>query len=91
MAAKQQEKQHAEPGKQGCQDRSAIIGKGVLHILGQPKDLVCLQVRHLWDDHYRVNVMVGSDLVSARVANSYFLVADNDGNIVSAIPKITPK
>jgi hypothetical protein len=91
MATKQQEKQPTEPGKQARPDRSAMIGKGVLHILGQPKDLVCLQVRHLWDDHYRVNVMVGMDAVSARVANSYFLVTDHDGNIVSAIPKITRK
>jgi hypothetical protein len=87
MATKQQE--FSEPEKQGRQDLSAMIGKGVLHLLGQPKDLVCVQVRHLWDGRYRVNVMVGPGNVCAKVANSYFLVTDNDGNIVSAIPKIT--
>jgi hypothetical protein len=48
-----------------------------------------VQVRHLWEDHYRVNVFVGLDAASAKVANSYFLVADSDGNIVASTPKIT--
>jgi len=48
-------------------------------------------VRRLWQDHYRVNVLVGSDLTSATIAHSYFLVADGDGKIVSSTPKITRK
>jgi hypothetical protein len=43
----------------------------------------------LWEDHYRVNVFVGVDAASAKVANSYFLVADIDGNILTSTPKIT--
>ena len=47
-----------------------------------------MQVRPLWENYYRVNVLVGNDLASARIANSYFLVADNDGNITASTPKI---
>jgi hypothetical protein len=39
--------------------------------------------------HYRVNVFAGADAVSARVAHSYFIVTDNDGNIVASPPRIT--
>jgi hypothetical protein len=43
----------------------------------------------LWEDHYRVNVLVGPDAASARVANSYFLVVDGDGAIVTSTPRLT--
>ena len=46
-------------------------------------------VRPLWQDHYRVNVFVGGNAVLAKIANSYFVQADGDGNIVKASPKIT--
>jgi len=39
-----------------------------------------VQVRRLWDDHYRVNVLIGEDAASAKIANSYFVEADGDGN-----------
>jgi hypothetical protein len=67
----------------------ALIGEQVIHTLGKPNDLLKVQVRPLWEDHYRVNVFVGIDGVSARVADSYFLVADSDGNIVESTPTIT--
>src|SRR5207253_2305820 len=65
-----------------------LIGEQVVHKLGSPDDLFRVQVRSLWKDHYRVNVFVGKDATSARVANSYFLVVDDDGNIVTSSPKI---
>lgn len=57
-----------------------------MHTLGVPGDLERVQVRHLWDDRYRVNVLVGVDAASARVANSFFMVADNEGNILGGKP-----
>ena len=36
-----------------------------------------------------LNVFVGVDAVSAKVAHSYFLVADGDGNFLGSTPKIT--
>lgn len=68
---------------------SALIGEQLIHILGAPGDLLSIQVRRLWDDHYRVNVLVGLNAACPRIANSYFLKADSDGNIVASTPKIT--
>jgi hypothetical protein len=36
-----------------------------------------------------VNILVGLDAASVKVAHSYFLVADSDGNILASTPKIT--
>ena len=65
-----------------------LIGGQVVHTLGTPDDLLKVHVRPLWKDRYRVNVFVGKDATSARVANSYFLVVDDDGNIVTSSPKM---
>jgi hypothetical protein len=87
MATKQQD-QHAGEEKQERQELNAVIGRRVLHGLGEPGDFLRVQVRRLWDDHYRVNVLVGLDAASAKVAHSYFLVADGEGNISAATPEI---
>lgn len=67
----------------------ALIQKRITQMLGQPGNLMQVQVRLLWEDHYRVNFVVGVDAASARVAHSYFLHADNAGNIIATTPKIT--
>jgi len=65
------------------------IRKHVFQSLGQPADLQNLQVRHLWNDKYRVNVLLGANAASANVAHSYFMSVDNDGRIISSTPLIT--
>ena len=89
MSTQQQDIQLTDQEKQSRQQRKTVIGKQVIHTLGQPGHLYEVQVRHLWEDHYRVNIFVGLDAASAKVAHSYFLVADSDGNIVASTPKIT--
>ena len=84
-----QDKQEAEQSQQARQRLTAIIGRQVMRGLGQPGDLHRVQVRHLWQDCYRVNVVVGVDGPSPRVAHSYFLVADDGGNILESTPAIT--
>jgi hypothetical protein len=81
MPTKEEEKQHTDYGKQECQQRNAAIGKFVMQMLGQPDRLHKVEVKRLWEDHYRVNVLVGVDAASAHVAHSYFLVTDSDGHI----------
>ena len=83
------DQQHTDPEEQERQQRNAVIGNHVLHTLGRPGDLHRVQVRPLWEDRYRVNILVGTDAVSAKLAHSYFLVTDSDGNIVASTPKIT--
>lgn len=89
MPANQQDKPSPAVEKQERQQRNALIGKRVMHALGQPEELRAVDVRLLWEDHYRVNVFVGPDLASLRVAHSFFLVTDGAGNITVSTPKIT--
>jgi hypothetical protein len=75
--------------RQAQEQRQALIGGHVLRVLGRPEGLWGVQVRRLWADHYRVNVFVGVDASSGRVAHSYFLETDGAGNVVAATPPIT--
>ena len=81
-------KEQKDQQKEARLKRKAVIAKHVLLGLGQPQDLHRVQVRYLWEDHYRVNVLVGVDATSAKIGHSYFLVADGDGNILASTPKI---
>ena len=65
------------------------IREQVIHALGTPADLHDVQVRMVWADHYRVNVFVGANAGSVKVANSFFVVIGSDGNLITATPKIT--
>src|SRR5438094_10527826 len=87
MPPTQQAEQH-DMGHHMRETLKGLIGEQVVHILGSPDELLGVHVRPLWKDHYRVNVFVGKDATSARVANSFFLVVDGDGNIVTSSPKI---
>ena len=89
MPTTEKGKRGADSEQQGLQERNALIGGHVLRALGQPAALYRLEVRRLWDDHYRVNVFVGPDAAFASVAHSYFLVTDKDGAIVASTPNIT--
>jgi hypothetical protein len=90
MATKQQDNEVQDRKKEN-QQRDALIGKQVMNILGQPGDLQRLQVRFLWGDYYRVNIFVGVDPASAKVAHSFFLVSDGVGNIVTSTPHLSKK
>ena len=67
---------------------NALIREQVLHALGEPQNLLKVQVRPLWDGNYRVNVFVGADAANAKIPYSYFVVADGDGNVLDSRPKI---
>ncbi len=65
-----------------------LIREQVLHALGEPGDLLKVQVAPLWQDNYRVNVYVGADAACARIPHSYFVMVDGDGNVLDSTPKI---
>jgi hypothetical protein len=65
-----------------------LISQHVIQALGTPSDLRNVQVRKVWDDHYRVNVLVGVNAGSVKVANSYLVVTDSDGGVIGSTPKI---
>jgi hypothetical protein len=83
-----EEKSAARPEKTDGQRINAAIGKHVVRLLGQPGDLHTVQVRQLWDNHFRVNVFIGLDAGSLKLAHSYFLLTDGDGNILESTPEI---
>ena len=89
MPTTQQREQHQDIEQHKRETLSALVGEQVVHTLGRPADLLKVQTRSLWGNCYRVNVLVGLDAASAKVANSYFLVVDSDGKIVASTPKIT--
>lgn len=91
MPAKEQGKQQAEPAKRTHEQRSGFIAAQLLQTLGRPTALYRVEVRHLWEEHYRANVLVGADATSIRIAHSFFLAADDDGNILASVPDITKK
>jgi hypothetical protein len=66
-----------------------LIGAQVIQNLGKPGGFREVQVRHLWENRFRVNLLVGGDAISARFAHSYFLVIDDDGLILASTPEIT--
>jgi hypothetical protein len=88
MAKQRQETQHSEPREPDRAPLNAAIAEQVMHALGQPVDLFRVQVQPLWQDHYRVNVLVGADSVSTRIAHSFFLNVDGKGLIIGSTPKI---
>ena len=89
MATKQQDKQQLVQDTQKHEQRSALISGHVIRMIGQPEGLRRVDVKQLWEHHYRVNVLVGVNNASARVAHSYFMVTDGEGNVVSAEPKLS--
>ncbi len=66
-----------------------VIKEQVIQALGKPTDLRNVQVRMVWKEHYRVNVLVGLNAASVRIANSYLLKVDSEGGLIAAIPQIT--
>ena len=83
----EQPKEEMGPGKREALVN--IITEQVIRALGKPTDLRDVQVKKLWSNHYRVNVLVGMSAGSVRVANSFFVVVDNEGSLIRATPKIT--
>lgn len=68
-----------------------LVGQQVLHALGgarPPAGAQKVEVRPLWGNHYRVNILVGAGAVDARIAQSFFLTTDEDGNVLSSTPPL---
>ncbi|HEX3147543.1 MAG TPA: hypothetical protein VHR66_05630 [Gemmataceae bacterium] len=68
--------------------RQAAIRAAVLNTLGQPALLFRVAVLPLWGNHFRVNVVTGPNAASVNIPNSYFVTADDLGNILGSTPRI---
>jgi hypothetical protein len=89
MPAKSPTQQDTNNAQRAGDMLQALVGEQVIHQLGRPPKLRKVDVRRLWEANYRVNILVGEDSVSTKIANSFFLAIDGDGNIVESSPKIT--
>src|SRR6476469_4568624 len=69
--------------------RDEAVRGGVLAALGRPVGLYQVAVRPRWQNYYRVNVLIGPDATSVRVAHSFCVDAGAGGEILSAAPPIT--
>ena len=66
----------------------AVIRGHVLNLLGPTGADQFVRVRHLWASNYRVNVFVGEATTFAQIAESFFVSADEEGNILTSTPAI---
>ncbi len=91
MATREKETLEAPTGEEpsGARQRGAAIASAVLRLLGQPAGLRGVDVRPLWDNHYRANVLIGPDAASIKIAHSFFLEADREGVILKSTPALT--
>ena len=89
MLATQQQEQANDLEKHKRETLNALVGEQVIDTLGKPGNLLRVIVRLLWENYYRVNVVIGTDVTSTKIANSYFVEVDGDGTIVDSMPKIT--
>ena len=74
---------------QRAERRATVISVSVMKALGKPDDLFRVSVVRLWGNHYRVNVQTGTDVMTLRIAHSFFLTADESGQVVESVPAIT--
>jgi hypothetical protein len=89
MYETQEEPRRSERTPAECRPLETIVRDNVLLALGRPAGLQRAQARHMWNDYYRVNVFVGVDAASCKVAHSFFLKADGGGRILMSSPAIT--
>jgi hypothetical protein len=75
--------------KRRAERQEATVAANVIRSLGQPPDFRRVTVVRLWANHFRVNVQTGASATSARVAHSFFVAADEDGQVIESDPAIT--
>jgi len=88
MPTTEQTDQERYLDRQKRDTRNDLIAKQVVQSLGSPADLLKVQVRPLGKDRYRVNVFVGKYGATGRIADSFFLTADDEGKILTSSPEI---
>jgi hypothetical protein len=88
MPSAQQLESGKADGSDPRESLRALIRAQVVRMLGTPEDMRKVLVHPVGQASYRVNVVVGKDAATARIADSFFLTADEEGNILTSSPKI---
>ena len=84
-AAKDEE---APPPAPAARELATAITRSVMTGLGRPGDLLNVTVRQVAGNTYRVNVVTGADPTLARIAHSFFVTADDRGNVLDSTPPL---
>ncbi len=84
-----QPEEEVTPKKARAEQLAAAVCVSVISNLGRPRNLFKVAAIRLWENRYRVNVQTGSDAVSIQIAHSFFVSADDKGNVVESIPPIS--
>jgi hypothetical protein len=56
--------------------------------LGRPDDFLRVTARRVTAGGHRVNVIAGADPTTARIAHSFFVTTDADGNLTGSAPPL---
>ena len=78
----------SEPAVPAQGQMTTAISRNVMTALGRPGDFLRVTVRQVTGAGYRVNVMTGGDATSTRIAHSFFVTADEHGNVTASAPVI---
>ena len=81
--------EEAEARDRAARQLAAAVCQAVLSGLGRPADLLSVTARQVAGHCYRVNVVTGADPTGARIAHSFFVTADGDGNLLASSPPLT--
>ena len=77
----------AEKPSETAQAANAL-GRTIMSALGRPADFYRVTVIRLWENHYRVNVLTGLNPSALAIAHSYFVAADDQGNVLNSTPPL---
>jgi hypothetical protein len=70
---------------------AALIRQQVLQILGTPPGWHAVQVRPLWGDYFRVNVLTGENITCFTIDHSFFLLTDGEGGVIESSPPMVKR
>jgi hypothetical protein len=78
----------APPADPAARQLADAVGRAVMAGLGRPGDLLNVTVRRVAGSNYRVNVVTGADPTQARIAHSFFVSVDDQGNVLDSSPPL---
>jgi hypothetical protein len=61
MPSREQRDHQKDMEQEQRETLNAFIGEQVIHVLGEPSGFYKIHVRRLWQDRFRVNILVGGN------------------------------
>lgn len=80
-----------ESSKEDVQALAAQKARIRVHVakrLGEPAGMLKIRVHPVGSESFRVNVWAGESFTAARITDSFFVTADEQGNVTTCTPQI---